>query len=280
MSAMILGGRKWFYQWDINQCLMITDHPIGTQVHFSLHEDDESNALVMESYGSAPGILVDVPNSLLQTAGQLHAYIYPINGDEGHTAEHWKFEIREREKPADYIHTEDEVISLGSKLNKNVGAENVGKAMVVDETGEIVPGEVLSSGSDCHITYIENLDTNNPVYLRDLDSGTYMLVGKFRPYNGSTNTFTFSTGMLVSVVKQTSTSYVQIFYSKNNTLQYLEITDTAYTRKDAKLIDMESVSNKTNVVDENSTDSKYPSAKAVYDALDALRTELTALINN
>lgn len=278
MSVAIPDGRRWFYQWDLNQHLEVEDYPIGTQVHFSRHEDN-SDALVRETYELDGSIIVDVPNSLFQIAGQLHVYVYPIADSEGHTEEHWKFEIRERNKPTDYIHTEDEVLSLGSKLNKNVGAENAGKAMVVNESGDIIPGEVLSSGSDCHIAYVESSGTD-PLYLRDLDSGTYVLTGKFRPYNGSTNSFTFSTGMLVSVIKQASVSYVQTFYSKNNTLQYLEITDEAYTRKDAKLIDMESTANKTNVVDENSTDSKYPSAKAVYDALEALRTELTALIIN
>ena len=277
MSVTLSNGRKWFYQWDINQRFILKDHSIDTQVHFSLHNDSE--ALVKNSYETDGVIYVDVPNILLQTAGQLHVYIYPMDGDEGHTEQHWIFEIKEREKPSDYVYTETEIASLASKLDKNVGAENVGKAMVVNESGESVPGEVLSSGSDCHIVYVESSDTN-PLYLRDLDSGTYVLLGKFRPYKGSTNNFTFTTGMLVSVVKQTSASYVQIFYSKNNTLQYLEITDEAYTRKDAKLIDMESTSNKTNVVDENSTDSKYPSAKAVYDALEALKTELTALIIN
>lgn len=275
MSVTLSNGRKWFYQWDINQRLTLENYPVGTHVHFSLHGDSE--ALGMISYEADGVIFVDVPNILLQTAGQLHVYIYPMDGDEGHTEQHWKFEIQEREKPADYIYTETETLSLASKLDKNVGVENAGMTMVVDEDGNIVPGE---GASNCHITFVESSDADNPVYLRDLASGTYVLLGKFKPYNGASNTFTFSTGMLISVVRQTSTSYIQIFYSKNNTLQYLEITDSTYTRKDATLIDMESTSNKTNTIDQYSTDSKYPSAKAVYDALEALKTELTALIIN
>ena len=114
------------------------------------------------------------------------------------------------------------------------------------------------------IKYIES-DSSNPIYLREMESGTYILYGKFKPYNGSTGTFTFSTGMLVSIQKATETTYVQVFYSKSNTIQYLEITDEAYTRKDAKLINMESTANLTTTVDENSDDTHYPSAKAVYD---------------
>lgn len=114
------------------------------------------------------------------------------------------------------------------------------------------------------IKYVES-DSSNPIYLREMESGTYVLYGKFKPFNGSTGTFTFSTRMLVSVQKTTAMTYVQVFYSKSNTIQYLEITDDAYTRKDAKLTNMESTANLTTTVDENSDDTHYPSAKAVYD---------------
>ena len=123
------------------------------------------------------------------------------------------------------------------------------------------------------VKYIESLDPDNKLKLRDLESGTYILYGKFNPFNGSTSICTFSTGMLVSVIKTTDTSYIQIFYSKNNAIQYLEITDESYTRKDAKLVDMETRANLTSVVDENSDDTHYPSAKAVFNAMELKRIE-------
>ena len=117
------------------------------------------------------------------------------------------------------------------------------------------------------VNYIESLDSENMVNLRDLDSGTYILKGKFRPFYGSTYIYTFSSGMLLSIVKQETTSYVQIFYSKDNTIQYLEIGDSSVTRKDAKLINMESIANKVTDINEGSDDYHYPSAKAVYNAI-------------
>ena len=131
---------------------------------------------------------------------------------------------------------------------------------------------IQGGGSTCPIKYVES-DTSNPKYLRELESGTYVLYGKFKPFNGSTGTFTFSTGMLVSVIKTTAMTYVQVFYSKSNTIQYLEITDEAYTRKDAKLVNMESTANLTTTVDANSDDTHYPSAKAVWNALGIRRLE-------
>lgn len=128
----------------------------------------------------------------------------------------------------------------------------------------IVEAEVVK-----HIHYIESLDKSNKVYLRDLDSGTYILHGYFSAFSGYSGTFTFSSDMLVAVVKQSSTSYVQIFYPKGNAIQYLEITDEAMTRKDAKLVNMESTANKVSLIDDSSDDSHYPTAKAVYDAIEA-----------
>lgn len=116
------------------------------------------------------------------------------------------------------------------------------------------------------VKYVESVDTENMLNLRDLESGTYILYGKFHPFSGSTSTCTFSSGMVVSVLKTTSTSYIQIFYAKNNTIQYLEITDETYSRVDAKLVNMESTANKVTDIDETADDTHYPSARAVRNA--------------
>lgn len=144
---------------------------------------------------------------------------------------------------------------------------------VPDGTDTKEYGNLIRGMSGKAVKYVESLDKDNPLYLRDLESGTYVLYGRFRPYNGSTSTCTFSTGMLVSVIRNASISYMQIFYSKNNTIQYCEITDSTYERKDAKLINMESTANLTTIVDANSDDTHYPSAKAVYDVLEVKRIE-------
>lgn len=126
---------------------------------------------------------------------------------------------------------------------------------------------VDSSGSHIEtVKYIENMDSSNKKPLRSLDSGTYVLHGYFTAYEGATHTYTFSTGMLVSVQRSTQTSYVQIFASKDNTIQYLYISDDSVTRKDAKLINMETIANKNTDIDTVSADDgHYPSTKAVKD---------------
>ncbi len=172
--------------------------------------------------------------------------------------------------------------TLEENINQAIADFDDIEAAIVEQGVEVPSGTDTSEygnlirsipvGGDCPIKYVES-DSSNPIYLRDLESGTYVLYGKFRPYNGSTSTCTFSTGMLVSIIRNTSISYMQIFYSKNNTIQYCEITDETYERKDAKLINMESTANLTTTVDENSDDTHYPSAKAVWNALGIRRLE-------
>ena len=88
------------------------------------------------------------------------------------------------------------------------------------------------------IQRIESTDTENMLVLRELESGSYVLFGRFKPYTGADSTMTFSSGLLVNVIKRTADTQIQIFYPVNNCVQHLTITDTEYTRKDVYLNDL------------------------------------------
>lgn len=130
------------------------------------------------------------------------------------------------------------------------------------------------------IKYIESLDKTNALDLFSMESGTYILYGYFLPYPNSTTKLTFSKKQLVAISKGSVSTCVQVFYPPYNAIQYLNIwadetleTGYDYERKDAKLYYMEDTRNMTNTVDENSDDTHYPSAKAVWDALGIRRLE-------
>lgn len=110
-----------------------------------------------------------------------------------------------------------------------------------DETGEqygSTTTEAAQTGGVGAIPRIESTDTENLVVLRDLESGTYLLYGRFKPFAGSDSAMTFSSGLLVNVLKRTSETHVQVFYPLNNCVQHLKITDTEYTRTDVYLNDL------------------------------------------
>ena len=105
---MITIEREMLWQWDYGQRVQLRDVPVGTKVHFS-NAVTKQTALVTEAYEDGEGVYADIPNVLLQTAGTLTAYIYIEDGDEGHTEYRKLFIVRDREKPDDYVYTEDEV---------------------------------------------------------------------------------------------------------------------------------------------------------------------------
>ena len=125
------------------------------------------------------------------------------------------------------------------------------------------------------IKYLESLDKDNYLNLYDLESGMYVLRGTFYVYPNATKRFVFSKMLFVAVSHGTISTCVQVIYPPYNTIQYLNIyppdeeagTGYTYERKDAELYYMEDVRQKVTKVDGNADDEHYPSAKAVYDAV-------------
>ena len=169
-------------------------------------------------------------------------------------------------------------ISGGGIVDKeyNPESENAQSGIAVAEAVATV---------DTKIKYVESLDKSNKLDLFSMESGTYVLYGYFTPYPNGTTTLTFSKLQLVSISKGSLSTCVQVFYPPNNAIQYLNIwadetleTGYDYERKDAKLYYMEDTRNMTNTVDENSDDTHYPSAKAVYDVVTSVTGDIeTAL---
>ena len=126
----IYDGRDYFYQWDINQKLIISDNTI-TEVHFCNRTDDCS--LVCEVYEENGSRVVDVPNILLQNSWDIRAYAYCDGSYTKHSA---RFEVSARSKPADYVYTETEIKNYEA-LEKRVDALEAGGggggSIVVDQ---------------------------------------------------------------------------------------------------------------------------------------------------
>ena len=139
---MISIDREMLWQWDYGQRVQLHDVPVGTAVHFS-NAAIKPNALVTEAYEDDEGVYANIPNILLQTAGTLTAYIYLEDGDEGHTEYRKMFIVRDREKPDDYVYTEDDIktwVSLEERikvLEESGGGAAGGLIRPLSEIGEI-----------------------------------------------------------------------------------------------------------------------------------------------
>ncbi len=99
----ILNGREHFYQWDLNQKLLVEDTTVN-EVHFCTRACSE--ALVVEVKEEDGARIAEVPNILLQKAFDLKAYAYT---GEDYTKVCETFEVVGRTKPTEYIYTETDV---------------------------------------------------------------------------------------------------------------------------------------------------------------------------
>ena len=95
-------GRLSFYQWDLNQRLVI-DNPSIIEVHYT--NALTSPALVCEVYEENGIRYANVPNILLQTDWTIKAY----GCCDDYVIEAETFIVNTREKPADYVYTETEI---------------------------------------------------------------------------------------------------------------------------------------------------------------------------
>lgn len=101
------------------------------------------------------------------------------------------------------------------------------------EIAKAITKVIPSQGMQIH--YIESVDKTNPVQLRNLDSGVYVLYGYFNPCEAVTKTLMAQTPIYASIGKSSSKSYIQLFFPLNNTIQYFEITDADYTVENTSL---------------------------------------------
>lgn len=110
----IYDGRSEFYQWDLDRQIILSD-PNVDEVHFCNKTDDCS--LVVEVYEKDGLRLANVPNILLQTNWPINVFAY-CGGR--YTKESAKFKVNARSKPADYIYTETEIITVEKEVEKAI----------------------------------------------------------------------------------------------------------------------------------------------------------------
>jgi hypothetical protein len=122
----IQGDRNAFYQWDIDQKIIVDVD--CTEVHFT---NDNENAPVVNVVEEDGVKYANVPNILLQEAKPITAYAY-----DGCTKYQNTFRVIGRAKPEDYVYTETEVKTWDS-LDERVKAleKNGSSGGVVNSDG-------------------------------------------------------------------------------------------------------------------------------------------------
>ena len=126
------------------------------------------------------------------------------------------------------------ILGIISKTSDQLSVYEVNELKTLEES--MIPDSIARvSNLTQTVQKIESTDQSNMVSIRSIDSGTYILYGYFKPYAGADSTMTFSSNLLVNILKGDTESHVQVFYPYNNCVQYLKITDSSYERKDMYL---------------------------------------------
>lgn len=98
-------------QWDLNRKVIVTGYEGVAEVHFASPGDDHGAYVVKLVDGQA-----EIPNILLTMAGTINVYVYPADRTVFATAL-W---VMAREKPDDYVYTENEVLDWRT-LDEKIG---------------------------------------------------------------------------------------------------------------------------------------------------------------
>lgn len=119
----LVGGE--LYQWDTGRIVkVVPDEDVTVrEVHFSTKRMDY--AYVLKTYTEDGVTYCAIPNIILQQTGRLLCYEVCENSDGEETIAEATFNITKRNRPEDYVYTEQEhftVVLLENRLAKVEGA--------------------------------------------------------------------------------------------------------------------------------------------------------------
>lgn len=116
----IYDGRQTLSQWDINAKIADGNFKVGDEIHFN--NTATETALVVEAYQLGDKVVANVPNELTQMTLPIKAMRYVKDGDSEYTVFEQTFSVTKRPKPADYIYTPTELVTVESEVKKALQA--------------------------------------------------------------------------------------------------------------------------------------------------------------
>lgn len=109
-------SKPCLYQYDSDQKLCCDGCKIGEEIHFE--NSFYSKAEIRNTYEFEGQVVADIPNHYLLWSGDLIVYRV-ITDDQGRsTQEKHIFPIAKRKKPADYVSTENEIVTVKGYVEK------------------------------------------------------------------------------------------------------------------------------------------------------------------
>lgn len=113
-----MDNRTSFFQWDLNQRLVLSDVEVGTELHFCNPMSKETECLTVFAYEDDGVVYADVPNVILQIPGSFKVYVWPF-----YTSKYRQYTVISRPKPADYIYEEVEIYTIEQVVKSSIEKE-------------------------------------------------------------------------------------------------------------------------------------------------------------
>ena len=142
MKIKLENGQLYCWQWEVNQRLVI-DTLEGYKI-----EDlnckmgipkDKIGILEVEIYKENETIFSNIPDILLQYDGLIEVWIQANLEFSPITLAHWRFRVKKRERPEDYIYTETDVLTW-QELDKRI--------TVLEENSTALPEDIQIATDD------------------------------------------------------------------------------------------------------------------------------------
>ena len=279
MLELIGGAELW--QWDTGRQVDCADLPTGTKVQFA-YSDTQKLSTAVKSVSGAN--VADVPNQMLLRSGALMVYAYVTEADGvSYTKYATRLNVQARPKPDDYVYTPTEVQSwqtirdeigdldnltttaknnLVAAINEAAASGGGGGGSVTKDSIVTALGYTPADAPDALICTISGAGTDASPYACDkttaeIDAAIQagktvqaMLEGFYYPLVARTGVLSCA---FAGAYKASSTVRT-IIVTQNGTVM-------------VRSINMEDAANKTTDLSASSTNTQYPGAKAVWDAL-------------
>lgn len=255
MVLKLKDGRKELYQWDVGVVVDVTDENIN-EVHFSnLRYGVSFNIEVQNG-------TVTIPPEVLQSGADVFCWAFVRQENGGYTKKEQIFNVEKRPRPADYVYTPTEVLTWEA-LKQQI--------------------EKLEKGT---------IKTVSNVKLWELETGIYYVTGicsKSPAISGD-----FGDKKHIFIIYKIKTDCVKYLHFcggiYGTTWKPIECGVSSGVAGEYKEYQLTDTSMMVNIIDKNSPDNKFPSARSVYvfgddikkefrTEIDALKTELQGNIN-
>ena len=274
-------GSAELWQWDTGRQVDCTGLQVGAKVQFAYDNNQTLTTAVKTADGAN---VADVPNQLLLRSGALMVYAYVTEADGvSYTKYAARLNVQARPKPDDYVYTPTEVQSwqtirdeigdldnltttaknnLVAAINEAAASGGGGGGSVTKDSIVTALGYTPADAPDALICTISGAGTDASPYACDkttaeIDAAIQagktvqaMLEGFYYPLVARTGVLSCA---FAGAYKASSTVRT-IIVTQNGTVM-------------VRSINMEDAANKTTDLSASSTNTQYPSAKAVWDAI-------------